>query len=357
MEEKREFIVNAVCLALILGGAFIFFKYFAAAFLPFFVGFLISALIAPLVNFLSSRFELKKKPTGILILLVFYATVGMLATLLTVRAIALLGEAMEELPRLYSSRVEPFLISAYERYYPRLSSFFRALGLGEASDDLGGLLESLRSSIGSAVSELSVKALGRLSSLAAGLSGKLVSLLFSLLSSFFFTADHDEIMRYLRGLLPKRAVKLLSGLYHRLFETLGRYFRSYAIIMLITFGELSLGLLLCGAKRPFLAAFGIALFDLLPILGTGGILIPWSLWRLISGDLSGGVRMLVLWGIVTIVRNLAEPRIVGRQVGLHPLAALISMYVGARLFGFFGLFGLPIGLAVIVSAKNAATLE
>ena len=92
----------------------------------------------------------------------------------------------------------------------------------------------------------------------------------------------------------------------------------------------------------------VALLDLLPVLGSGAVLLPWSAVAFLSRDVRTGVGMLVLWGVITLVRQIAEPRIVGGSLGLHPLLALAGMYVGFRLFGAVGLV---LGPCAIVTGK------
>ena len=123
--------------------------------------------------------------------------------------------------------------------------------------------------------------------------------------------------------------------------------RSYALIMSITFVELSILLTLVGVNHPVLVAFGTACFDILPVLGTGGIMIPWALITLLQGNLFLGLKLLGVYVIVTVVRNIIEPKIVGSQLGLHPVVTLCSMFVGVQLFGVIGLFGFPIGLSLL----------
>ena len=59
--------------------------------------------------------------------------------------------------------------------------------------------------------------------------------------------------------------------------------------------------------------------------------------------------LIILYIVIIVVRNIIEPRIVGKQIGLHPLVTLICMFVGLKLFGVIGLFGLPIALSVLVN--------
>ena len=130
-----------------------------------------------------------------------------------------------------------------------------------------------------------------------------------------------------------------------LTETLFVVIRSYVLIMLLTFTELSILFTVFGIENGVLKAAVIAVLDILPILGTGGIMIPWAIISLVLGYTKLGVELLLIYAIVTVIRNYVEPRIVGAQLGLHPIITLVSMFIGLRLFGFWGLFGTPVAIS------------
>lgn len=350
MEKRLGFIINSIYALIIAGIVYLVFKYAIFVVMPFLLGFAVAALINPIVRFLSRRYDLKRRPAGILLLLLFYATIGMLVTIGVVRLTVFFGEVSGELPDLYRDRLEPALNKLFG-YINSFADRLYAIFGGESqvlSERLGGIFTSIKSSLGDTISDISVKALTRLSSAAAAIPGIIIELLFAVISSFFFTVDYENILSLAKRLLPKRTVDLLCRLRGRVFKVAGKYLRSYALILLITFGELSLGLVLLGVDNAVLIAFCIALFDILPVAGTGGIMIPWAIFSLIGGDWGFAVGLVVIWAVITIVRNIIEPKIVGRQVGLHPLLALIAMFVGTKLFGLVGLFLLPLTLAIVL---------
>ena len=96
--------------------------------------------------------------------------------------------------------------------------------------------------------------------------------------------------------------------------------------------------------------------DLLPILGSGSVLVPWAVIQLLAGRWTMGLGLLLLFGVLSTVRQILEPRLVGIQLGLHPLAALISMFAGLELFGFWGLVLCPLALTAAVQLSRAETL-
>ena len=136
-----------------------------------------------------------------------------------------------------------------------------------------------------------------------------------------------------------------------LTNTLFVVIRSYALIMLMTFTELSILFGLFGIENGIVKAFAIAVFDILPILGTGGIMIPWAVISLVLGYTKLGIELFVIYAIVTVVRNYMEPKIVGAQLSLHPIISLSSMFIGLRLFGFWGLFGMPVTISYFWKQK------
>ena len=131
-----------------------------------------------------------------------------------------------------------------------------------------------------------------------------------------------------------------------------QYGKSYLLVMLITFGELTLGLLIIGVRRAILLAALIAIFDIFPVVGAGAILLPWSVISLIQGKTLQALGLMILYVVILVVRQFLEPKVVGKQVGLPPLVTLACMFVGTSLFGVWGLFGLPIGAAILVNLNN-----
>jgi sporulation integral membrane protein YtvI len=126
---------------------------------------------------------------------------------------------------------------------------------------------------------------------------------------------------------------------------------SYTLVSAICFCELMVGFLILGIKDAVFIAMLIAILDVLPVLGSGTVLIPWGVVSLILGDPTTGIGVLILYGIITVVRQIVEPKIVGSQIGLHPLVTIASLYIGLRLMGGLGLIMGP--LYVLMCKKLA----
>lgn len=169
--------------------------------------------------------------------------------------------------------------------------------------------------------------------------------------------DYKKIITFLLHQLKDKHQKLMIEIKNYVVNTLFKCILSYALIMGITFLELSIGLSIIGIEKAILTAFIISIFDILPVLGTGGIMIPWTIIAAFQRNYLLALGLLIMYIVITVVRNILEPKIVGSQVGLHPLVTLISLFVGVQLFGVLGLFGLPITLSLLKNLNDKGTIH
>lgn len=137
-------------------------------------------------------------------------------------------------------------------------------------------------------------------------------------------------------------------------KSLGCYLKAQIKLILISFVISVIGLTAfsfvgLNIKYPLMAAIGIAIVDALPIFGSGTVMVPWAIIAAFNGDVTLGISILVLWIIMSIVRQVIEPKIVSGQIGIHPIFTLIAMYTGLKFLGFIGMF---VGPIVLIILKN-----
>lgn len=198
---------------------------------------------------------------------------------------------------------------------------------------------------------------GAVTDLAAALPAALLAVTTTLLAVYFISASRPQLVELARERLPGRWLEGIQGLKAGFQTALGGWLKAQLLLMLITFGELTAGLLALRVELALLLAGLIALLDALPVFGAGVILVPWGLGALLGGQTLLGVGLLVLCGVVMLVRSLLEPRLVGRRVGLHPLAALISMYVGFQAFGVPGMILAPLAAVLAKQLWSSGVLQ
>jgi len=174
-----------------------------------------------------------------------------------------------------------------------------------------------------------------------------------ILSSFFLIKDYDTIMAFLRKNVSDNFARKAKHIRDTVRSGFLSYMRAELIIMSITFVVVSTALLLLGVQHAIVAAFFIALVDLLPIFGTGLILIPWVLISLITGNWTMAVALAILQVVCFVGRTIISPKILSTQIGIHPFLTIIGIFVGFHVFGVAGLILGPISALLCVNLYNA----
>ena len=352
VERMRAFIIKFLYFAIWAGIVYCLLKYAMPLFMPFVVAFVIAFMLKPLINLLAAKTPLGRRSAAIILLVVLYAGLGTLLTFVSIRIVVWLGGWFSDLPVLYSGAIEPAVGQvgrAFEALFAGLGPDVRSF-LDLASENLSSAVSSLVSGISSSAIDLVAGVAGRVPWIVAGT-------LICIIASFFFVVDYYNITSFLVRQLPQRGRHLLFVIKDYVVGTLFRFGRAYLLLMTLTFVEVSAGLLILRVPSAFLIALVTAVVDIVPVLGTGTIMIPWALYSLITGNYFLGIGLAVLYVVITIVRQTLEPRVVGAQIGLYPLLTLICMFIGAQLFGFWGLFGFPITLVVLVHLNHIGEIN
>ena len=338
IQKKRDFLINFAYWIIVAAGVYLALEYL----LPISVPIIFGILIAWLVVWITGKLHCTNKLLRIVLSLLIYGVFGLLVGLLAVKGVSAVSGLVAWLPKFYEQKLLPLATTAYGWCLETI----RMLD-PELLNALEMLLESVLSSLKSLISYLSGGAVNLVSGIATGIPNLVLSLLAMIFSTIFVVADYERISAFAEEYIPQGLKKLLVNIRVYLTDTLFVVIRSYTLIMLLTFTELSILFSVFGIQYPVVKAAVIAVLDIMPILGTGGVMIPWAVASLVLGYTSLGLRLFLIYGIVTVVRNYVEPKIVGTQLGLHPIITLVAMFIGLRLFGFWGLFGLPVGISFL----------
>jgi sporulation integral membrane protein YtvI len=353
-QESTRKLLQIALWALVLGVCvFLFFRFLFGAVLPFLLAYLIAFCLQPLCRAMEKRAGISRKVTVLFAVCAIVALLLFLLVLLFRRLFSelstLAGALGEFLTRLREDEV--FRGDMAER----LGQY---LPFPEAKEKLAVFLSDLEGRLmdflGNAAEQLSGSVLPFLTSLAAFLPGFLLSVLVVLIASYYFAIDFKGINSRMMGFLPETWQETLRKGKRMMLDTGGKFLRAYGFLLLVTFFELFAAFLILGLRYAFLLAGLISLIDILPVLGTGTVLIPWGAFCLLTGDVYHGVGLLIVYAVITVVRQVIEPKVVGKYIGLPPLASLASMYIGLKLFGFWGLFLLPLGATLLFRLRKPA---
>lgn len=338
LKRYTRFLLTAVLIAAII---YLVFKYALPLLLPFLFSLLISAIVLPLVGYLHRKMHFHKKLTAAVLVTILYLILAGLL-MLAGRWIYLSASSAVDW---FNTRFVPDINALLEKIDALLHNSDSALMTW-----LYSLKDSLIATLQPKVVQLSTSVVTKL---ASGVPSFAVKVIISVVATYFFALDYDNIRRAVTSRMSESLYQKSSAAFQSLRSTIGQYLRAYSLIFLITFAELAIGLLCAGVKRFALIALGIAIFDILPILGSSMIMLPWSIITLLRGNYQQGIILFVVYLVVVIVRQFIEPKIVGERVGLHPLITLVAMYVGLKLFGGLGLLALPLTCAVIQQLELA----
>lgn len=347
IEEKRRFIIDVVFYAVIIGIIFAVCKYILPILTPFIIAFLIAALLQMPVRKMKIRDAKKRRWAVIGLCAAFYAGCFFLLLMLGTKMFSQVGNMIVKIPDLYRDDFLPLLEEASSQLENAVASIDSA-----AAYRVENMAQELTRNIGQFVSDFSVKALQWASGGATVIPAMIVRIIVTVVATFFATADFDKILNFFVGMLPEQRQSSLQNGAKYVKNIILIYLKSYTILFSLTFVELSIGLLILRIPYAVAIALAIAVFDILPVLGTGGILLPWAVILLIIGNTPLAIGILVLYIIITVVRNTLEPRIVGSQIGLHPLATLIAMFLGLKLLGLLGLILFPMCLAILMNMQK-----
>lgn len=344
MEKRKDFIVNIIYYGMITAMVYFVVKYAFGLMFPFMIGFIVSFLLNPAISFISQKLRIPQKLVAMVLVLLLFTAAGMVISWIGIRAFAGIKEGVTRLPEVYNDIIEPVIQQLFDNIEENVAKFDPLL-----VQVINEIAASLSKSMGSIVSSFSSTAIRFVSSTVSFIPSLFLQIVLAVISTLFFAMDYHNINEYVEKVLPPQGHQFLMDIKNFTTGIGLKFIKAYAILMSITFIELAIGLSILRVEGAVVIAASIAVIDVLPVLGTGGVVIPWLIIEFIRGNTSFAIGLTILYLIITVIRNFLEPKLVGQQIGLHPLVILICLYVGVKIFGFIGLFALPL---IVVIAKH-----
>lgn len=347
-EKKRKFIIDVVFIAMILALVYFVMEYLAVWMLPFIIGLLVAIILQKPVAYLTEKTKLGRG---------FWSCLLVLTVLCALFAvIGLLGWALyEEAPGF--AKWLTGMVPDIKNTFNRVSAWF------------SGITNMLPAGVGSALESAPANIISTIVSGVTGLvtmvaekvitdgPGLLISCIFSVVASCYITKDYRKIVNFITSQLSEKNAEVVIRTKQLFVSNILKMLRGYIIIMFITFIELFIALTILRVDYAAILAALIALLDILPVVGTGTVLLPWCVISLLMGNVWLGVGVLITYIAITVIRNIIEPRIIGQQVGLPPIVTLIAMYVGLKVFGVLGMMVLPVSIIIMVKLQESGIVH
>ncbi len=339
-----SFIVVILCVIFVLPKIIFFF-------MPFVIGFILSLIANPLVRFLEKKIKIKRK----------YGTVLMIMLVILGIVLACYGTGllfmngihgfMAYLPTMYeNAELELNTASAQLEALLHKIPAFAKLDFAELSsmvlDEANILISSYKEPTFSAIGGI-----------AKSIPDMFVKSIMGLLATYFFIADRDKITAAVERHLPDAVKEKIRMVYMHILHAVGGYFKAQFKIMFVVYVVITAGLMILRVDYAWLIGFGIAFLDMLPVFGTGTVLIPWAAVKIFSGNITMAAGMIILYVVALVVHQLIQPKLVGESVGLDPFAALFFMYIGYEVKGVIGMIiAIPAGM-ILYSLFEAGAFE
>ena len=313
-------------------------------YMPFLIAFLISLMIEPAIKKLMKKTKMTRKMSSIIIfLIVFSIIIGSVIWGTT----TLISESTNLLQAL-----NIYIDKAYTQIQDAIGKM--SITKISVSKNVLNLMQDTSKELLVKVSKWLTGFLTKLIDMITSIPTIGIYMVITILSLYFICTDRIYILDFMEQHMPKKWVQKIGIHIREITRNLGGYLKAQMILILVSFVISVIGLYIfkfvgMNVKYPLLIALAIGFVDALPILGSGSVMVPWAIISALNGDLRLGVSILILWIIMSLVRQFLEPKIVSGKIGIHPIFTLIAMYTGFKVMGVMGMLVGPIVLIIIKS--------
>lgn len=370
-EKRRSAIINVLYFSMIIAISLLVIRYALGVCLPFVIAFVFAALLQKPKNFLVRKTFLKNgAASGICVMLAIVIILALVA-LIGVRAFEEIrdfvryimtklqnaNQVVDNIEAWLTNLINSLPVFVKNSFSKSISDFFT-----NVREYIAGESSKLTDQIGSGLSDkFSISWItGPISgviSTAKQLPSVLIAVLISIIACCFMTAEFGDIKNFIKAQFPENRRNDLSRAKVLMTSSLGKMAKAYLLIVLITFIELLVGLYVLRILKLYQSSYIViiaavtAVVDILPVLGTGTVIIPWAAYSLITGDIGFGIGLIAIYVVISIVRQIIEPKLVAGQLGLSPIVTIIALYLGLKVFGVLGMFVSPM-LVIMVKLLN-----
>ena len=352
MQNRRPYWQVAVSLlfSLLATAAFVIVgvKVLALMF-PFVVGWVIAMIASPLVNWLEKKFNIVKKLGSALVVILVLALIVLILYFSISKLVTETISLLENIPQLYKE-----LEAGLDQIGNSLQGIFHRLP-PQFQEGWDNILLNMDQKVGTFITKISEPTVEAAGNFAKRVPSYLISTIVAIMSAYLFTVEHEEVLVWAKKTAPPSVVKRMTLVSDNLKYAVGGYLKAQIKIMGVVFLILWVGLTLLQVHYAVLIAIAIAFLDFLPFFGTGTAMIPWALYKFLVGNIKMAVLLLIVYAITQLVRQLLQPRMLSKSMGLNPLVTLILLYLGYRLGGVTGMIvAVPLGMILINMTEAGA---
>lgn len=338
MNERTRLFIR---LAVVTLGVYLSFRFILPLILPFIFAYFLAWVVRPSTEFLYKKAKIPRIIGGSISLLVLVFIVG--------SGLVYLGNLLIKQAVSFARNIPIYLNILAGKLDNICSSCDEILGLS-----VGSAREAVDDNILNMVDKVKTDVIPGMTAKTLNLSIKIIAfagvILLILVSAVLIVKEIPEIKQKYEN---TNLYIDISKVTVRLADAGIAYMRAQLLIMVFVAVCCVTGLVLIGNEYALLIGILIAILDALPFIGSGMILIPWTIIMLINGNIFAAAVLITVYLLSQIIREVAEPKLIGNKIGIRPLYTLISMFIGLKLFGAAGFILGPIGLIIIIAILSA----
>lgn len=319
--------------------------------MPFVAALVLAWMLNPAIRFLQKKLGWKRNVLSLILVLVCIFILGALVTGLAYSLVSQVLSFLQNWQPLWSDTM--FALSSITE---SLEKFLKPLP-EETYAQLSGLLERAVGWLGDVVPRLLTRAAGSVGNAALSLPAWTIGFVIFLMAAYFISSDYPHLRFKLTRSIPKEFRGFFADVKRVAVDAFGGYVKAELILSGVIFMILLVGFLIMGEPYALLLAFILGVMDFIPIIGSGTAMVPWAVIDVVLGNYRHAIGLMVIWGIIAVFRRVAEPKVVGDQTGLSPIASLVSIYVGMRLGGVLGMILGPVVCLVALSILHGGVLD
>lgn len=310
-------------------------------FVPFVTGWIIALIAGPLVRFFEEKVKIKRKTGSAFVIVVVIGLVVLALYFVGAKLVDQIIGLVTSLPEMWEGMEADFAeigrnMSVIYEKFPE-----------DVQNTVNSIAEQANIYLGELFSRISSPTIAAVGNFAKQLPSFIIGLIMCLLSSYFFVAERKQINEWFRKHTPRSIQNRYLMMKRSLVKAVGGYLKAQLKIEVWMYLLLVIGLSVLKVNYSLLIALGIAFLDFLPFFGTGTVMVPWAIIKILSADYQMAIGLLIIWGVGQLARQIIQPKIVGDSIGVPPIPTLFLLFIGYKVGGVFGMIiAVPLGLII-----------
>lgn len=347
IEQQKKFVIQFLYWAFLLLIAVFVYTFLWPVIWPFVIAFVMAWAFEKPIVWIKEHTNVPRTVAVVGVVLMFVLVVIGVLLLFGTSIVSVIRNVAKLLPVIFDKNILPLLDSSLDWLETLLISIDPSI-----AQALEGTIDSAFTMMSDEVVRVCGSVVTSLGSMITTIPSLFMKSMILVIATIFISIDFAMIKNYVLKLVPEKGKKILHEMVPFFGRTVPKCILSYVLIFILTCVELWLGFTLLRLNNAFLLAILIAVLDILPVLGTGTILIPWALISLLRGNLWLGIGLVILYVAITVIRNIVEPHLVGKQMELHPVVTFASMLIGLHFLGIIGLFLTPLFVSFLAQLSK-----